>query len=152
MVMIMVDIMVTIMMMITVMTRGRGNIRAHLRPKNETNGPRAVTVGGGSLYLFSSVKLCVCHTVHFTVRLYIHRRILVLILIFYTVCRTVYFTVRLYIHWGHSGRRIWSVDTKVICRRCQQPELSPEMIKLTRSLANTKLKQTQEQLSGLSIV
>ena len=48
--------------------------------KNETNGPRAVTVGGGALYLFSSVKLL--------------------------NSRTVYFTVRLYIHWGHSGRRI----------------------------------------------
>ena len=71
MVMIMVNIMVITKMMM-VMTRGRGNIRAHLRPKNETNGPRAVTVGGGSLYLFSSVKLCVCHTVYFTVRLYIH--------------------------------------------------------------------------------
>ena len=52
MVMIMVNIMVITKMMMMVMTRGRGNIRAHLRPKNETNGPRAVTVGGR--YLFHS--------------------------------------------------------------------------------------------------
>ena len=67
MVMIMVNIMVITKMMMMVMTRGRGNIRAHLRPKNETNGPRAVTVGGGSLYLFSSIKLCgMAHSVFYS--------------------------------------------------------------------------------------
>ena len=59
-VMIMVKIMVkmtTMVMMTMVMTRGSGDIRAHLRPKNETNGPRAVTVGGGSRVLHC-VTLC----------------------------------------------------------------------------------------------
>ena len=110
-VMIMVKIMVkmtTMMMMTMVMTRGSGDIRAHLRPKNETNGPRAVTVGGGSRVLHCVIVSYIvlqCVTVCFTVFLSV------------TLCHTVYFTVRLYA--GHSGRRIWAVDTKVISRQCQ---------------------------------
>ena len=120
MVMIMVNIMVITKMMM-VMTRGRGNIRAHLRPKNETNGPRAVTVGGGS-------RVLQCVTECYSLSQSVLQSV--------TVCHTVCFTVRLYA--GHSGRRIWAVDTKVISRQRQHPELSPEMIKLTKSLADIR--------------
>ena len=62
-VMIMVKIIVKMTTMM-VMTRGSGDIRAHLRPKNETNGPRAVTVGGGSRVLHSVTQcVTICYTV-----------------------------------------------------------------------------------------
>ena len=49
-----------------------------------------------------------------------------IVLQYVTLSETVCFTVTLY---KHSGRRIWAVDTKVISRQCQHPELSPEIIK-----------------------